>query len=134
MTSLKSIAWQTKEAIFDSLKAIEDVIVSMVPQAATLLTGIVASALIARGIGASGVGQYALIVSISGFTVALSDLGIGQTAIRYASRAASQNDSESQFAVLRWAFRLRVSLSLVFSFTAFLLAPIIAGGVWHDAN
>jgi O-antigen/teichoic acid export membrane protein len=77
-------------------------------------------------------GQYALAISISSFTIGLSDMGIGQTAIRYASRAASQGDVEGQFAILRWTFRLRMLFVLVLSLVVFVLAPTIAGTIWHD--
>jgi O-antigen/teichoic acid export membrane protein len=77
-------------------------------------------------------GQYALVISISAFTGGLSDMGIGQTAIRYASRAASQGDVEGQFAILRWTFRLRMLFVLSISLVVFVLAPTIAGTIWHD--
>jgi O-antigen/teichoic acid export membrane protein len=79
-------------------------------------------------------GQYALVISVSTFTVSLSDIGIGQTAIRYAARAASQGDVEEQFAILRWTFRLRMLIVLGLSLVVFVLAPTIAGAIWHDAN
>ena len=108
MRSFKSAISLPKKVIFESLKAIEDVIVSAFPGMAGLLTGAITAALIARGLGPFGMGQYALVISISSFTGGLSDMGIGQTAIRYASRAASQGDVEGQFAILRWTFRLRM--------------------------
>jgi len=132
MRSFKSVIKQTRNIIFESLRAIEDVVVSVLPGIATLLTGVITAALIARGLGPFGMGQYALIISVSSFTVGLSDMGIGQTAIRYASRAASQGDTEGQFAILRWTFRLRMLLVLVLSLVVFVLAPTIAGTIWHD--
>src|SRR5665647_1907577 len=98
MRPVRSVIAQSKTVIFDSLKAIEDVIVSVFPGVAGLLTGVITAALVARGLGPFGMGQYALVISVSSFTIGLSDMGIGQTAIRYASRAASQGDAEGQFA------------------------------------
>jgi len=132
MRPFKSVIAQPKKVIFESLKAIEDVIVSAFPGVAGLLTGAITAALIARGLGPFGMGQYALIISISSFTVGLSDMGIGQTAIRYASRAASQGDVEGQFAILRWTFRLRMLFVLGLSLIVFVLAPTIAGTIWHE--
>jgi Membrane protein involved in the export of O-antigen and teichoic acid len=132
MLSFRSLIAQSKKVIFESLKAIEDVTVSAFPGVASLLTSAVTAALIARGLGPFGMGQYALAISISSFAIGLSDMGIGQTAIRYASRAASQGDVEGQFAVLRWTFRLRMLFILGISLVLYVLAPVIAGTIWHD--
>jgi len=134
MRSFRPVIAQSKKVIFESLKAIEDVIVSTLPGIAGLLTGVITAALIARGLGPFGMGQYALVISISTFTVGISDMGIGQTAIRYASRAASQHDEEGQFAILRWTFRLRMLFILGWSLVLFVLNPTIAGTIWHDSS
>ena len=60
-------------------KAIEDVLVSMAPQAVALVVGMVTWVLMARGLGPAGLGQYALVMSVYLLTVQLADLGIGQT-------------------------------------------------------
>ena len=134
MGPFRSVIAELKKVIFESLKAIEDAIVSAFPGVASLLTGAITAVLIARGLGPFGMGQYALTISISSFVVLLSDMGIGQTAIRYASRAASQGDVEGQFAVLRWTFRLRMLFVLGLSLIVFILAPTIAGTIWHDSS
>lgn len=105
--------------------------VLMVPQGVALLTGSVTSILLARGLGPRGLGQYALVLSIAGIAASLSDLGIGQTAIRYASRAISLADPSEHFAVLRWAFRVRVILAGIVTTLFLLLAPVIAEKIWH---
>lgn len=129
----KVISWLIKTAT-DSRKGIEDVIISMIPQAAALIAGLVSSILVARGLGPDGMGKYALILSVSGLVTELSDLGIGQTAIRFASRAASLGETQDQFAVLRWAFRLRVSLVFLVTAIAFALAPVVSQKMWHAAS
>ena len=134
MRRFGSVIAQPKKVIFESLKAIEDVIVSAFPGVASLLTGAIMGALIARGLGPFGMGQYALVMSVSTFTVGLSDMGIGQTAIRYASRAASQGDAEGLLAILRWTFRLRMLFVLGLSLIVFVLAPTIGGTIWHDTS
>jgi O-antigen/teichoic acid export membrane protein len=103
----------------------------MLPQAVALVTGFITSILIARGLGKGPLGQYALVMSVAGIATSLSDLGIGQTAIRYASRAASLSDTDEQFAILRWAFRLRVALASAVTAIFILLAPVIAHSIWR---
>jgi O-antigen/teichoic acid export membrane protein len=119
-----------KKAISSSRQGIEDVIVSMTPQLITLIAGLVTAILLARGLGPGGMGQYTLIISISGFVSVASDMGINQTAIRFASRAASVNDTQGQYAVLRWAFRIRLVLVMAAVLAAFILAPYICETIW----
>jgi O-antigen/teichoic acid export membrane protein len=112
--------------VVDSRRGIRDVIVLIIPQVATVVAAFVTSVLIARGLGTDGMGQFALILSLAGVAASLSDLGIGQTAIRFASRAASVGDTDGQMSVLRWAFRLRLALSMAATGLLFVFAPQIA--------
>jgi O-antigen/teichoic acid export membrane protein len=130
-TILKPTLTLLRSTFVESQKGIRDVIILMVPQGVALVTGFITSILIARGLGKGPLGQYGLVMSVAGIASSLSDLGIGQTAIRYASRAVSLADQEEQFAVLRWAFRLRVALASGVTFLFILLAPLIANVVWH---
>ncbi len=114
-----------------SKKGIRDVVVSMIPQGIRVATGFVTSVLMARGLGPAGLGQVALVQSLAETSAQLSDMGIGQTAIRYISRADAQGDSEGQMAVSRWAFRRRVILVLVFTVLFYFLSPWLARRVWH---
>lgn len=131
MFSIKQFILMYIKRLIHFRQAIEDVLVSSFPQIVSALVFLVTSALVARGLGPAGVGEYALIISIPTLVIGLSDLGIGQTAIRYASKAASNNDEDGLFSVLRWAFRLRMIFVLVFIGIFFLLSPFIAGYVWH---
>lgn len=117
-----------------SKRGVRDVVVSMSPDAVRLSTGFVTGILLARGLGPAGLGEFALVVSVSDVAMTLSDLGIGQTAVRYAARAASQGDSEGQLATLRWAFRRRMSLVFLISLLAYVLAPPVAQHLWHMAS
>jgi len=94
-------------------------------------TGLVASVLIARGLGPGRLGEYALITSVAGIAALFSDLGIGGTAIRFTAWARKGGDVEGQLAVLRWAFRLRVAMVLAVSAAAFALTPLLADRAWH---
>jgi len=102
-----------------------------VPQAVKAVTGLLAAILIARGLGPGRFGEYALVLSVAGLTASLSDLGIGQTAVRYASNAAAHGDAAGHLAVLRWAFRKRMQLVLAISGVAFVAAPVVAERIWH---
>lgn len=108
-----------------------DVVVGAIPQAVKALTGLAAAMLIARGLGPRGLGEYALVLSVASLTVGLSDLGVGQTAIRYASQAAARDDAAGHQAVIRWALRTRVALVAAISAVGFVLAPAISERVWH---
>lgn len=130
-STLNKIILSYKKTIMGSRQGIEDVIISMAPQMVTLIVGLVTTILLARGLGPGGMGEYALILSVAGFVVTASDLGINQTAIRFASRAASVDDKQSHHAVLRWAFRIRMFLVIIVVFTIFILAPYICGKIWN---
>lgn len=115
----------------DSRKGIRDVVVLMIPQGVAVIAAFFATVLIARGLGTAGLGRYALVLSVSGIAASLSDLGVGQTAIRFASRAAAAGDNDAQMAVLRWAFRLRMMLAFFVTLAFILAAPLLADQVWH---
>ena len=113
-------------------RAGKDVLVSAAPQAFGLLTGLLTSVLVARGLGPKGLGQYALATSVGAIVGMLSDLGINQTAIRFASNAAAALDTTKQFAVLRWAFHLRLCLVSVFGALGWIAAPALANSLWRE--
>ncbi|OGS01918.1 MAG: hypothetical protein A2V88_13680 [Elusimicrobia bacterium RBG_16_66_12] len=104
---------------------------STIPYASRSFFGFFSSVLIARGLGPVGMGQYALVMSVSDGVTVLSDLGVGQTALRYGSLAASRKDVASHLAVLRWAFGVRMTLTLLLVTVLFLLAPILTAWCWH---
>src|SRR5258705_1863790 len=108
---------------------IRDVILMLLPQVVIVVTGFVTTVLIARGLGPAALGHYGLVLSVAGLTAAFSDMGIGQTAIRYAARAAAEGRTGEQMAVLRWALRLRLALVLLVGIVLALAAPRIAGGL-----
>lgn len=130
-TRLTEVRAWLNGTLTESKRGIRDVFVSLIPQGVGLCTGLFTSILVARGLGPAGLGKYALVLSVSDAATTLSDLGIGQTAIRYASRAAGLGDSEEQFAVLRWTFRRRMSLLALIGLIVFVAAPLMAGRIWH---
>lgn len=116
-----------------SRQGTRDVLVSMLPQFIGVATGFVTSILLARGLGPDGLGRFSLVLSLAAVAGSLSDLGIGQTAVRYASRAAAKGDLEGHLAVLRWAFRLRIAMVAVVTVCFVAAAPLVARFLWHDA-
>ena len=123
---------RVRNLVITSEKGIKDVAISMIPQFVSLATGFVASILIARGLGATEMGKYAIIMSVSAIALTISDLGLGQTAIHYASFALSQNNQEWRNAILRWAFRMRIAIVLIVTIGFVALSPQLAGKVLHD--
>lgn len=114
--------WRT---LSRSRQGVKDVVFSAIPQLVGVFTGFLSSIFIARGLGPIGMGQFALVMSLAGVATTLSDLGLGQTAIRYASRAAANNDEPGQMSVLRWALRWRLSLVFLVTTAFFIVAPYI---------
>ena len=114
-----------------SQSGIRDVLLLLAPQAVMVLTGFLTTVLVARGLGPAALGHYGLVLSVAGLAAAFSDMGIGQTAIRYAARAAAEGRTGEQMAVLRWALRLRLALVLVVAASLAMLASLIAGRLWH---
>jgi len=119
------------DLINSSRQGIRDVAVSLVPLASKAVIGFLSSILLARGLRPAGMGEYALVLSVTDTVTSLSDLGIGQTAIRYASLSVSQNEPGGQLAVLRWAFRIRIVLTGLMVVILFLAAPILGSKIWH---
>lgn len=109
-----------------------DVLLALLPQVFSVIAGLGTSILTAHGLGPPEMGQLALVTSISSTAVWFSNPGIGQTAIRYAARAVG--DRAAQLAVLRWAFRLRLLLTLVVVATFFALTPLLTEHVWQEAS
>jgi len=128
---IKDFVQELEIILSTSRRGVKDVLLAIAPNAIQLVTGLIASVLIARGLGAAGMGEYTLAMTIAGLTVSLSDLGIGQTAIRYASRAMSSSDEKGFSAVLRWAFRWRLLLVFGLAVILLVLSRWIAEEFWH---
>jgi O-antigen/teichoic acid export membrane protein len=123
-----------REILVGARRGIRDVVVALIPQGVRVLAGLVTYVSLARGLGPSGLGQYALCLSVAEVTGQLSELGLGQTGTRYASRAYALGDREGQMAVLRWAFRMRMAVVIIVSFGVFLIVPELTRHLWHDEH
>lgn len=124
ISKIKSIVFGQKTAVRDLGYTISSQVISMV-------SGFFSTVLIARGLGPSGLGNYALLTSVPNFLVQISDLGIGQTTVRFASRAVFANDNKTQFSALRWAFRVRISVIVLSSISFCFIMPVVTRMIWH---
>ena len=122
---------EEKKENFGTKSILKDTFVSAIPQIVAIVAGILTSVLLARGLGPKGLGEYTLIISIATLVPALSDLGINQSAVRFASQAASEKNTEAQNSVLRWAFRIRMFLLIAITIILFFVSPYICHNIWH---
>jgi hypothetical protein len=79
----------TQTILRRSSAGIRDTFLGLVPQVAAALSGLLTAILAARGLGAKQLGTFTLATSVTAIITGLSDLGIGQTAVRFAARAAA---------------------------------------------
>lgn len=131
---IKDFYNKTRSAFIGSSQGIKDIIVSMMPQIISFFTGFLSSVLIAHGLGPDGMGLYSLILTIPNVLINLSDLGVGQTALRYVSQAEAYGDKEAAAGILRWAFRLRIIIITIISLFTMIFVPILTNEIWHRAN
>ncbi len=138
MEAMKRILQETEQLLGGTLKGsrggLKDVTLVLLPQAIGFLTGFLGSILLARGLGSSQLGQYALVISITTLLVPLSDLGLGMTAIRYAANAQARQETGLLHAVLRWAFRWRIVLVVACAGVCYAVIPILASDAWRSAE
>jgi O-antigen/teichoic acid export membrane protein len=137
MTTLTNIYIQYKSLISEfnsSRQGVKDVAVSSMPQLIGVVTGLIGSILLARGLGPAELGNYSLVISLVGISGIISDFGIAQTAIRYASYAAARNDTTWQMMILRWALRVRLTIVFIASIFLCVIGPVIATRYWHNAS
>ena len=132
LTRISAATRSLANTVLSSRRGTSDVLVSMAPQMVGVVTGLLGSVLIARGLGPEGMGRYALVLSLAGIASSLSDLGIGQTAVRYASRASAAGDTPALMSVLRWAFRMRMVLTGIITAAFMLSVSRVASTIWHD--
>ena len=128
---IKSLFEDLTYNIASSKKDISDVIISIIPNVFSAISALLISILLARGLGPKSMGQYALVYSIYSLIPMLSDLGINQAAIRYASKAVARNDIDEQHAILRWTFRIRMFVLAITTATIIAISPYITEHLWH---
>jgi O-antigen/teichoic acid export membrane protein len=109
----------------------KDVAVTMVPRVIAIFTGFFTAILLARGLGATEYGKYSLIMTFCGLCLEISELGIGYTTIRFASRFAGDGNTPKLLSVLRWSFRMRLTVVIAICTVAYFLAPTVVNWLWH---
>ncbi len=138
MASMMHILEELRQLLGGTLKSsrggVRDVTLVLLPQAIGFLTGFVGSILLARGLGASQLGQYALVTSVTTLLVPLSDLGMGMTAIRFAANAHAREQTGLVHAILRWAFRWRIVLVVGCAGACYMLIPYLASDAWRSSE
>jgi O-antigen/teichoic acid export membrane protein len=132
--NMKSIIYPIKKHV-DSLSLSKETrnnfFIAIIPQLISFFCGFITSILIARGLGPEGFGKYGLLMSVPISIGQLSDMGIGQTSIRFGSKAHSLNEEDLKFSVFRWAFRIRFLISIILLILFFLLSHLISFNFWH---
>ncbi|MBP6993168.1 MAG: oligosaccharide flippase family protein [Spirochaetes bacterium] len=119
------------DLVIDVRRGIIDIIATATSQGLGIIIATITSILVARALGPDSMGKYSLILSVTTFIFAITDLGISQTTIRYASKAISLNDVENHRAILRWSLRIRLAILMVTASAVYLITPFITGSVWH---
>ena len=95
-----------------------------------IISGILSSVIIARGLGVEDLGKYALIISLTGLVSNFSQQGIGQTAVRFGTNTYAKKDIEGLNAIFRWAIRIIFIITLTVSLIFYFFIPIIMKNFW----
>ncbi|MCS6989835.1 MAG: hypothetical protein NZM06_10005 [Chloroherpetonaceae bacterium] len=104
---------------------LKNVLTLIVPKAFGLAANIASTILIVRGLSVEDVGAYTLIAGYYLSILFLSDLGVNLTILRYASKAASVDESLLRL-VMRWGCRLKLTATTLTTAFFLLLSPIVA--------
>ncbi len=124
--SLKN--WRTRLARFSNL---ENILTLIIPKSFGLLANVASSILILRALSVEDVGAYTLIFGYYMLMIVLSDLGINQTVLRYASKAMAFE--HEHILLINWGVRLKLLSLCSFGLLFFLLAPVVAE-VWASTS
>jgi O-antigen/teichoic acid export membrane protein len=117
--------------IKESKNGIKDVVITTIPNFVSIFSWIVITIMLARALHPAGMGHYALIVSIYTVILSFSDIGIDQITVRFATSELIKNNINNQFMILRWAFRVKLLISLILTILLALIIPIILTKYWH---
>jgi len=102
--------------------------------AVSALLGAVSAALYARVLGVGEYGVLMLIISIVTMMIALADLGIGGSIVRFGAEALAREDGPGYRAVLNVALRAKLALSALVILGALLLLDPIVGMVFKHVD
>jgi O-antigen/teichoic acid export membrane protein len=117
-----------------SSKAKSDFVYTGGAQGVGLVTSFFTALVITDRLGLNQLGAYALIISISTFLAALAEVGIGQTAIRYASLAHANSDQKKCNEVVAWSINIRILFALVSVAAGVYLSEWLGTHVWSGGT
>jgi O-antigen/teichoic acid export membrane protein len=101
---------------------------------ATAVLGAAASALYGRTLGVEDFGVMTLLISLITMIVALSDLGISGSMVRFGAEAIAKGDAVRLHSVLGIALRAKIVLGLIVLAGALLLLNPIVTSVFHHVD
>lgn len=110
---------------------LENILTLIVPKGFGLLANVASSILIVRGLSVDDVGGYTLIFGYYMLLLVLSDLGINQTMIRYASKITDNEAAHQQ--LINWGARLKLCALFGLGMIFFAIAPTIAS-LWASES
>jgi len=113
-----------------SNKARADFVYTGAAQGVGLATSFFTALLITNYLGLEQLGAYALILSISTFVAALAEVGVGQTATRYASVAHANSDTTKCNEVLAWSINVRIFFAIASTVGGAYSAGWLGTHVW----
>lgn len=117
-----------------SSKARSDFIYTGAAQGAGLVTSFFTALLITKRLGIDQLGAYALIISISSFVATLAEVGIGQTATRYASIAHANSELIKCNEVLVWSVNVRIIFAVASIVAGIYLSESLTTLFWKDGK
>lgn len=117
-----------------SNKARSDFVYTGAAQGVGLASSFLTALLITNYLGLEQLGAYALILSISTFVAALAEVGIGQTATRYASVSKANSDTTKCNEVLAWSINVRLFFSFVTALGGTYSASWLGTHVWPGST
>lgn len=93
--------------------------------------GFLLNVVIARQLGVAGTGQFYLCLSCISIAIMVSQVGLGQSLLRFVAVSSSQGNWKEVKGVVRLSRRLCLVTSMLISVLLFCLAPLIANYVFH---
>ena len=103
-------------------RRILDVIINTAPQLINLFAGLLSTIIIAKELGPSGLGEYTLAMSIISLLILISDFGLNQSTIKFASKLYSTGHIKKYKEIIRNSLKIRLLLALLSSsFTLIIL-------------
>lgn len=115
-----------------SAKASSDFVYTNASQVISLGVSFVTSVIVADRLGLNQLGVYVLILSIASFISTLADVGVGQTAIRYASVALAKSETSKCSEVLAWSINVRITFAVASMVSGVFFANWLGSHLWEQ--